>query len=335
MKLLAFEIDESEKLYLENHLPESLAREYYSDILSLEALENKEDTTHLAVFVYSQVNTQALDKLPNLKAIFTMSTGYDHIDITAAQNRGISVHSVPFYGENTVAEHTFALILALSRQIVPSVARTRTFDFNPAGLEGFDLKGKTLGIIGMGHIGSFVARIAKGFSMNILAYDPFPKPELATKIGFTYASLEELLPQSDIVTLHTTYKPETHHIINQESIQLFKRGSYLINTARGGLVETSALVKGLEDGILAGAGLDVLEEECFIKEEKELLSESLRKTCDLTTVVQDHLLIQDSRVIVTPHNAFNSREALERILETTVTNIASQLENNLVNQVNN
>lgn len=333
MKLLAFEIDESEKLYLENHLPQDISREYVTDILKPEALEGKEDTTHLIIFVYSQVTGETLEKLPNLKAIFTMSTGYDHIDIEECKKRNITVHSVPFYGENTVAEHTFALILALSRQIVPSVARTHTFDFNPSGLEGFDLKGKTLGIIGMGHIGSFVARIAKGFSMNILAYDPFPKPELATEIGFTYANLEELLPQSDIVTLHTAYRPETHHIINQESIQLFKKGSYLINTARGGLVETSAIIKGLENGILAGAGLDVLEEECFIKEEKELLSQSFLKTCDLATVIQDHLLIQDSRVIVTPHNAFNSREALERILETTVTNITSQLEGNLINQV--
>lgn len=333
MKLLAFEIDESEKLYLDNHLPKDLPREYSANILSPEALEGKEDTTHLAVFVYSQVTAEILDKLPHLQAIFTMSTGYDHIDIATCKDRNITVHSVPFYGENTVAEHTFALILALSRQIVPSVARTRTFDFNPTGLEGFDLKGKTLGVIGMGHIGSFVARIAKGFSMNVLAYDSFPKPQLATEMGFKYTSLEELLSQSDIVTLHTAYRPETHHIINQESIQLFKRGSYLINTARGGLVETTALIKGLEDGILAGAGLDVLEEECFIKEEKELLSQSFLKTCDLTTVVQDHILIQDPRIIVTPHNAFNSREALERILETTVTNITSQLEGNLINQV--
>lgn len=333
MKLLAFEINESEQLYLENHLPQSLPREYRPDILKPEDLEGKEDTTHLAVFVYSQITSEILDKLPHLQAIFTMSTGYDHIDIAACKERNITVHSVPFYGENTVAEHTFALILALSRQIIPSVARTRTFDFNPAGLEGFDLKGKTLGIIGMGHIGSFVARIAKGFSMNVVAYDPFPKEELATEIGFTYTSLEDLLPQSDIVTLHTAYRPETHHIINQESIQLFKYGSYLINTARGGLIETSAIIKGLEDGTLAGAALDVLEEECFIKEEKELLSQSFLKTCDLTTVVQDHLLIQDPRVIVTPHNAFNSREALERILETTVTNIKSHLEGTLINQI--
>lgn len=333
MKLLAFEIDKSEKLYLQNSLPVDLQQQYYEDTLSIEALENKQDTTHLVVFVYSRVTSEVLDKLPNLKAVFTMSTGYDHIDVETCRTRGITVHSVPFYGENTVAEHTFALILALSRQLIASVERTKTFDFNPAGLEGFDLKGKTLGIIGMGHIGSFVAKIAKGFDMKILAYDAFVKNELAQEIGFEYVGLEELLSGADIVTLHTAYRPETHHIINQESIKLMKKGAYLINTARGSLIETSALIMALEEGILAGAGLDVLEEECFIKEEKELLSQAFLKTCDLQTVVQDHLLIQDKRVIVTPHNAFNSREAILRILETTLDNIQGQIKGEMLNLV--
>lgn len=334
MKLLAFEIDISEKEYLEKNLPNNLGQEYYEDILSIKYLENKQDTTHLVVFVYSQVTAEVLDKLPNLQSVFTMSTGYDHIDLNACKSRGITVHSVPFYGENTVAEHTFALILALSRKLIASVERTKNFDFNPAGLEGFDLNGKTLGIIGMGRIGTFVAKIAKGFSMQVLAYDAYPKENLAQEIGFEYVDFEQLLSNSDIVTLHTAYRPETHHIVNQETIRLMKKGSYLINTARGGLVETSAIIMALEEGILAGAGLDVLEEECFIKEEKELLSQAFLKTCDLQTVVQDHLLIQDNRVIVTPHNAFNSREAILRILETTVENIKSQLNGENLNLVN-
>lgn len=333
MKLLAFEIDKSEKVYLIDTLPKGLSQEYYEDTISMQALENKQDTTHLVVFVYSQVTAEVLDKLPNLQSIFTMSTGYDHINIEACRTRGITVHSVPFYGEHTVAEHTFALILALSRQIISSVERVKTFDFNPAGLEGFDLRGKTLGIIGMGRIGSFVAKIARGFDMNILAYDTFVKTELAREIRFEYVSLEDLLAKSDIVSLHTAYRPETHHIINKESIKLMKKGSYLINTARGGLIETSALIMALEEGILAGAGLDVLEEECFIKEEKELLSQEFLKTCDLQTVVQDHMLIQDPRVIVTPHNAFNSREAILRILETTADNIQAQIKGEMLNLV--
>jgi D-lactate dehydrogenase len=333
MKLLAFEIDQSEKKYLQENLPADLEQEYYEDILSVSVLDNKMDTTHLVVFVYSQVTAEVLEKLPKLQAIFTMSTGYDHIDLEVCKARGITVHSVPFYGENTVAEHTFALMLALSRKLIPSVERTKTFDFNPDGLAGFDLKGKTLGIIGMGRIGSFVAKMAKGFDMQVLAYDAYSKDELAQEIGFEYVDFEKLLSNSDIVTLHTAYRPETHHIINKETIRLMKKGSYIINTARGGLIETSALIMALEEGILAGAGLDVLEEECFIKEEKELLSQAFLKTCDLQTVVQDHLLIQDNRVIVTPHNAFNSREAILRILETTVDNIKSQIKGENLNLV--
>lgn len=333
MKLLAFEIDQSEKKYLQENLPADLEQEYYEDILSISSLDDKQDTTHLIVFVYSQVTAEVLEKLPKLQAVFTMSTGYDHIDLEACKAREITIHSVPFYGENTVAEHTFALILALSRQLIPSVERAKTFDFNPDGLAGFDLRDKTLGIIGMGRIGSFVAKMAKGFSMKVLAYDAYPKNELAQEIGFEYVDFEKLLSNSDIVTLHTAYRPETHHIINQETIRLMKKGSYLINTARGGLIKTSALIMALEEGILAGAGLDVLEEECFIKEEKELLSQAFLKTCDLQTVVQDHLLIQDNRVIVTPHNAFNSREAILRILETTVENVTSQINGENLNLV--
>jgi D-lactate dehydrogenase len=333
MKLLAFEIDKYEKSYLQENLPSDLEQEYYEDILFISSLENKPDTTHLVVFVYSQVTAEVLEKLPKLQAIFTMSTGYDHIDLEACKARGITIHSVPFYGENTVAEHTFALILALSRQLIPSVERAKTFDFTPDGLAGFDLRDKTLGIIGMGRIGSFVAKMAKGFNMKVLAYDAYPKDEMAQEIGFEYVDFEKLLSNADIVTLHTAYRPETHHIINQETIRLMKKGSYLINTARGGLIETSALIIGLEEGILAGAGLDVLEEECFIKEEKELLSQAFLKTCDLQTVVQDHLLIQDNRVIVTPHNAFNSREAILRILETTVENVQAQLKGEMLNVV--
>jgi D-lactate dehydrogenase len=333
MKLLAFEIDNSEKKYLQENLPADLEQEYYEDILSNSILDAKQDTTHLVVFVYSKVTAEVLEKLPKLQAIFTMSTGYDHIDLEACKARGIIVHSVPFYGDHTVAEHTFALMLALSRKLIPSIAKVNTFDFNPVGLEGFELRGKTLGIIGMGRIGSLVAKIGKAFGMNILAYDISPKYELAKEIGFEYTNLGGLLSNSDIVTLHTAYRPETHHIINKEFIKLMKRGSYIINTARGGLIETSALIMGLEEGILAGAALDVLEEECFIKEEKELLSQFFLSTCNLHTILQNHLLIHDSRVIVTPHNAFNSKEAILRILETTVENIQAQLKGENLNLV--
>ena len=200
-------------------------------------------------------------------------------------------------------------------------------------MRGFDLKGKTLGIVGTGHIGLHVARIANGFEMNVLAFDVAENKKLAKKLEFKYVSLEDLLKNSDIITLHVPYNKNTHHLINSQNINLIKKGAYLINTARGGIIETNALVKALDSGILTGAGLDVLEEECFIKEERQLLTKQFPETCNIKTMLQNHVLMQRENVIITPHNAFNSKEALERILATTVENIKGFAGGKAVNMV--
>jgi len=158
--------------------------------------------------------------------------------------------------------------------------------------------------------------------MKVLAYDPKEDKKLAKKIGFEYSTFENLLAKSDIITLHAPDNESTHHLINSENINLIKKGAYLINTARGGLVETQALLKALSDRTLAGVGLDVLEEEFLIKEEAQLLSREFPKTCDLKTALRNHILLQQKNAIITPHNGFNSNEALMRILDTTVENIA-------------
>ena len=294
---------------------------FFVEPLSLDNINYAADCPIMSPFIYSQINKDILQKLPDLKMIATRSTGFDHIDIQTAKENKVTVCYIPFYGENTVAEHTFALILALSRKLIDSVERARKGDFTLDGLRGFDLKDKTLGIVGFGHIGLHVARIAKGFEMKVLAYDPKEDKKLAKKVGFEYSNFENLLSKSDIITLHAPDNKATHHLINSGNISLIKKGAYLINTARGGLVETQALLKALSDGTLAGAGLDVLEEECFIKEEAQLLSKEFPKTCDLKTALQNHILLEQKNVIVTPHNAFNSQEALMRILAATVENI--------------
>lgn len=281
--------------------------------------EPLKDAAVVSPFTLSKIDPAALARLPNLKFVATRTTGYDHIDIDACAKRGVAVSNVPTYGENTVAEHTFALILALSRKIVDAVERTRRGGFDYEGLRGFDLKGKTLGVVGTGHIGQHVIRIAKGFEMNVLAFDVRQSAELAQTLGFRYAPLDELLKQSDIVTLHAPLNPKTEHLINRKNIGLMKRGSYLINTARGGLVETEAIVLALNKGNLAGCGLDVLEEERMIKEEAELLNAATQEA--LRRVLAANVLAKHPNVILTPHNAFNSQEALERILETTIENI--------------
>lgn len=278
------------------------------------------NTEVLAVFVESAVTAELINKLPKLKFIAAMSTGYDHIDLVAAKKHKIIVSNVPTYGENTVAEHTFALILGLTRKLFDSVKRVKEGVYDFHGLRGVDLKGRTIGVVGAGHIGSHVIRMAKGFEMNVLAYDPHPNPALAKQFGFSYTTLNNLLKKSDLVTLHIPLFKDTEHLINKARIKLMKPGSYLINTARGGLVDPEALLNALESGQLAGAGLDVLEDENLLQHPEQVMK-CLDKQCTLKTSLINNLLIEHPKTIITPHNAFNSVEALKRIVDVTVDNI--------------
>lgn len=289
----------------------------------------------VSVFVRSSVTAAVLGQLPKLRFLTTRSMGFDHIDLAACQARGIVVSRVPVYGENTVAEHTFALILALSRRIFQSYERTERMKFNREGLRGFDLAGRTIGVVGVGRIGRNVCRIAKeGFAMRVLAQDVRQDAQLASALGFTYApSLDELLREADVISLHAPYGPSTHHLLNRENLARVKRGAILVNTARGGLVDTQALLWALNEGLLQGAGLDVLEEENFVYEEAELLVNDVPSGRDLATVLRNHILVERDDVIVTPHNAFNSLEAISRIFETTVDNVRGFITGKPVNVV--
>ncbi len=275
----------------------------------------------LSVFVSSNITKDVLKKMPKLKLIATRSTGFDHIDVKECKKKKIAVCNVPVYGDNTVAEHTFALILGLARKLVQSAERTRTGNFSIEGLQGVDLKGKTIGVIGTGKIGRNVVSIAQGFQMNVVAYDVYKDKAYAKKSGITYVSLNKLLAMSDIITVHTPLTPQTRYLINKRNIRRIKRGALLINTARGPVVQTDALIYALKKGILDGAGLDVLEEECEMKEELELLTEEFAKKCDLKTLLEQHMLLTMGNVLVTPHNAFNTKEAVHRITHTTIDNI--------------
>lgn len=276
----------------------------------------------ISTFIYSNLTPEVLKKFENLKLIATRSTGFDHIDIDFCKAKGITVVNVPSYGVHSVAEHTFALILAISRKLIPTVERSRRGKFELDELNGFDLNGKTLGVIGAGKIGSKVIEIAISFGMKVLVFTKHPDPEKESE-SLRYVSLDDLLSLSNIVTLHVPHTKETHQMINKENIRKMKKGSILINTARGPLVETAAILDGLETGILKAAGLDVLEEECFLKEERELLTDEFLKQCDIKTQLLNHVLLDRDDVIYTSHNAFNSTESLNEILHTTVDNITS------------
>lgn len=283
------------------------------------------DANVIACFIYSQISKDLLSELKNLRLLVTMSTGFDHIDLKEYAKSGVAVCNVPNYGEHTVAEAAIGLLLALTRKIVKSVERTRKGDFSLEGLRGVDLFGKTIGIVGLGRIGKNVALYAKAFGMRLIAYDRFEDAEFAKKSGVKYVSFEDLLRESDVISLHVPESRETHHLINKENIRNVKKGCFLINTARGKVVETAALVIGINEKILAGVGLDVLEEECKVGEEIQLLHEDFQKSCDLKTLVLEHALLKMDNVIITPHNAFNTDEALMRILETSIDNIVAFL----------
>jgi D-lactate dehydrogenase len=220
----------------------------------------------------------------------------------------------------------------LSRNICE--ACTRRFEHDPLieGLKGFDLKGKTIGVIGTGQIGLRVIRIAKGFGMNVLAYDIRQNRLLSEVLGFEYVSLEDLLAISDVVTLHVPYIKATHHLMNKDTFKLVKKGAILINTARGSIVDTEALIEALDKKILSGAGLDVIEGEELIKEEKQLLYDP-KNIEVLANLVKDHILLSKDNVVFTPHIAFYSKEAMERILETTVENFTAFVSGNPQNVV--
>lgn len=317
MKIVFLETKKWEAEYLQSRLSGF-------DLAFLEDQNSAQDAEAeiLCNFIGFRVDGEVLNRFPKLKYVTTRSTGYDHIDTAACRAKGVAVSNVPTYGENTVAEYTFALLLALSRKIYPSVKRIREeAHFSCDDLQGFDLMGKTFGVVGTGHIGTYAIKIASGFGMHVVAYDPYPKSELAKLYGFDYVSLEELLKTSDVVSLHVPYMPATHHILNQANLQLVKPGAVLINTARGGLVETAGLLDALRSGRLAGAAMDVVEEEGFVKEEADLLFTGHPNLDQLKTVLADHELMQMPNVLITPHNAFNTKEALTRILDTTVGNI--------------
>jgi len=285
-----------------------------------EAVELAKNYDVISTFIYSTLNKAVLDKLPNLKMIAARSTGIDHVDSSECDKRKIVVKNVPVYGSSTVAEYAFALLLAITKKIVPAHQSVEEGEFSPVGLTGVDLCGKTLGVVGVGKIGQNVVKIAKGFGMKVLGVEKNQDPAWAKKFGFKYVDLETCLKEADFVTLHVPSIKETYHLINKTNIKLMKKGSYLINTCRGPVVETAAMVWALNNKILSGVGLDVTEEEANV-ENISMVTSSKPTKDDLQEILSFHMLRDRDDVVFTPHNAFNTKEAIERIVKTTVENI--------------
>jgi len=333
VKIAFFEVHDWEIEELKKDL-KGYTLKFFYEPLNSENAKQVSDFDIVSVFIYSKIDANIISILKNVNYITTRSMGFDHIDLEACRKRGIVVSNTPHYGDNSVAEHTFGLILSLTRNIHKAYVRNLNENHSIEGLKGFDLKGKTLGVVGVGRIGSKVIQIARGFEMNVIANDHHPDKKFASKMGFKYASLNELFRKSDIVTLHVPYCEKNHHLVNRKVLSSMKKSALLINTSRGPIVDTSALMNALNKDLIAGAGIDVIEGEELIKEEKELLHEPKKLNIQkIHQLAVDHRIIRNEKVVFTPHIAFYSQEAVQKILDVTIENIKAFLKGKKINLV--
>ncbi|NVJ84748.1 MAG: 2-hydroxyacid dehydrogenase [Algoriphagus sp.] len=281
----------------------------------------------VCAFVNDQLDEGTLKNLSSLgiKLIALRCAGYNQVDLQAAKELKLTIVRVPAYSPEAVAEHAFALILTLSRKTHKAYNRVRESNFSLEGLTGCNIHGKTIGVIGTGAIGRAFCRIAKGFGVRILAYDIFENEEMKA-MGVEYCNLDKLFAESKIISLHCPLTPETHHIINKKSLQKIQDGCMLINTSRGGLIETKSVISALKKGKIGFLGIDVYEQE------EDLFFENLSEQ-----ILQDEQiarLMTFPNVLITGHQAFLTREALDQIAETTLENITAFEKNEkLINEV--
>ena len=292
-----FEVDEQDRPLIQDSFP--AARCFGGPLLPGSIPPEALNSEVLGVFVYSQITEEVLAAFPRLRMLITRSAGTDHINLEAAQRRGVAVNNIPGYAPHAIAEHTMALLLAAARHLPEAEARTQRLVFDFHGLRGKTLRGKTLGIIGTGSIGKLVAQIASaGFGMRVVAHDPSPNEAWAAEHGVRYATLEQTLQSAQFLSLHAPGTPNNRHLLSAPTLDLLPRGAIVINTSRGSLINTPDLVAALRSGRVSRAGLDVLEHEKNIAENREIL--------------------QMPNVIITPHIAFFAQEAVEAMYRAVV-----------------
>lgn len=326
LKVVFFEVREEEAQRYRDAL-QGFEVVTYDFPLSEERADLLEGAQAVCVFVHSRISRELLQKAPSLELVVTRSTGYDHIDVKACRELGIKVAYAPDYATQSVAEHTIALLFALAKNLIPSYERTSAGVFDYSGLETCELYGKKIGIIGTGRIGKRVALMAKALGMQVLAYDIVKDPVLEVE----YVELEDLLKNSDIISLHANLWEGSYHMLDEKAFRLMKDGVLIVNTARGGLIDTQAMLPYLLSGKIGGLALDVLEHEALIKE----ISKYADRVLELAPYSLLLMTLQKGqKVIVTPHNAFNSKEARERLFLTTVENIRNFFEGKPIREPN-
>lgn len=334
-KILFFDVAKYEKDFLKNACDGKcdylLAEAPLNELYPLD--EEQKSAEIISCFTTSRVNREVIDKFPNLKLIALRSVGFNHIDTDYCKEKGIAVVNSPNYGNMTVAEFAFALLLDVARKVTRSYNDLKMMIVNPEVTVGTELFGKTIGIIGLGAIGGEMARLSHGFGLKILGFDKFPKPDLVEKYEVKYVDFDTLIANSDIISLHTPLTKENYHMLNEEVFDKMKPNAILVNTARGELVDTQALYNALATKKIRGAGLDVLESEETLTDPDYLVDIGRMNTQSLQDTVLNNSILKLENAIVTPHIGYDSEEAINRILTTTILNIKSFVGGKIQNNV--
>lgn len=307
MKVSIFSVKEFEKPYIEQANNGRHELDLYTEALSEETVEKINGTEAVISFPTDDASEKVLQKLKerNIQYLTTRSAGFDHIDLKVAEKLGIKIANVPKYSPNAIAEHAVGMMLILNRKLMTAEKNISEYDFRLNGLIGFDMNGKSVGILGAGKIGAVTAKILHGFGCKILIFDPVKNEALIEKYDAEYLSLDEVLAQSDIITIHAPHNEKTHKMVNADTISKMKDGVMLINCGRGKIVDTEALIEGLKNGKIGSAGLDVYENEkglFFYDHTNEILKDDLFAR-----------LLAFKNVMITGHMAFLTKTALKNM----------------------
>lgn len=334
-KIVYFDVRDSELKTLQDFCGDKYDCKFIPEPLdeTTQITEEIKQAEVISCFTFSRVSSDVLSKFPNLKLIALRCVGFNYIDIHYCQEHNIQVVNSFGYGNVTVAEFAFGLILDVMRKIARAYMNLKNEHLGRDIYTGFELKDKNIGIIGTGAIGAEVVRIAKGFGMNVLAYDLYPKNELVEKYGVKYVDLDNLLKESDVISLHAPLTDDNFHLINEEKINLMKPSAVIINTARGELIDTKALYNALLSNRIFGAGLDVLEAENILTKPDTVVDFDYLTSDYIRQTLVNERLLKLHNVVVTPHIAYNTKEAEDRILHITQNNITSFFEGKVTNSV--
>ena len=334
-KIIFFDVQDYEIEYLTSachgRFEFEIIREPINDLYNLSDIQKQVEI--ISCFTTSRVTKEVLEKFENLKLIALRSVGFNHIDIDFCKEKGIYVENTPNYGNMTVAEFAFALLLDVTRKVTYSYNDLKKAVVNPHNTIGVELFGKTTGIVGLGAIGAEMARISHGVGMKILGFDIKEREELKEKYYVQYTDFETLVKNSDFISLHSPLTKDNYHLFNKEVFEMMKPSAFIVNTARGELIDTQALYNALTDKKIAGAGLDVLESEETLTDPDYLVDIGRMTTQSLQKTVLNNSLLKLDNVIITPHIAYDTHEAINRILNTAIENILAFAEGKIQNNV--